>query len=140
MTPERLAQLEQLGTTRGQGLAMIAVHVELCTAVRELMDERDEARKQAGAQAAELNQLRAHECVPTQWAYDAACAALNKHRNRADGLAAVMKEISEKARRFAMVGGPSEMQDALLTLRTVAEHAVEDDQRDRNATPAQVRP
>jgi hypothetical protein len=41
VTPERLAQLEQIGTKRGEGLAMIAVHVELCTAVRTLMDERN---------------------------------------------------------------------------------------------------
>lgn len=68
MTPERIAQLEQLGTTRGQGLAMIAVHVELCTAVRELMGERDAAREGRYFARVEVDELRRDMAALTRWA------------------------------------------------------------------------
>lgn len=34
-----------------------------------------------------------HHCVPTQWAYDQACAALDKHRERADKAAAQVEAV-----------------------------------------------
>lgn len=40
-----------------------------------------------------------HRCTPTQDAYDRACAALEKHRARADQLASVVQRVSEQAYR-----------------------------------------
>lgn len=34
-----------------------------------------------------------HHCVPTQWAYDQACAALDKHRERADKATAQVEAV-----------------------------------------------
>ena len=74
--------------------------------VRRTRDRYREERNNARREVAELEQARdafavaygvelgrarrlqrqidAHECVPTQWAYDQACAALERHRQRAD--------------------------------------------------------
>lgn len=72
----------------------------------------------AGRANRELNERRAHECVPTQHAYDRACAALWKHRGRADALAAVVAEVACVAEKIGYDVDPAGARSALLGLAT----------------------
>lgn len=46
-----------------------------------------------------------NEHAPTQWAYDQACAAIQKHRERADAAEARVKVLSDALKIFAFFGG-----------------------------------
>ena len=68
--------------------AMAGLHEVKMIDIDQLIAEVDRLRAELMVKNGENYTLRrkvdTHECVPTQWAYDQACKALEKHRVRAD--------------------------------------------------------
>ena len=56
--------------------------------IRELLEDAKGNERVVKAGADQIRQLEAH--TPTQWAYDQACKALHKHKDRADKMQAVV--------------------------------------------------
>jgi hypothetical protein len=94
------------------------------TFLTRLIDARLEA-------ALDARGIGNHRCVPTEAAYDAAVAALNKHRERADALADLVDVTATQAERATRhaAGEPGLM----FVLTTVAERLRAAHERDRIA-------
>jgi hypothetical protein len=86
--------------------------------------------------AAVKRQYAEHVCNPTQWAYNAACAALHKHRDRADTAVAVLDEIGDTVFRFGAASDPDAVRDLLVKTQQRAKEAVAVDKRVRETPPA----
>jgi predicted Zn-dependent protease len=128
---ERLSELIvadafETGRIRDGALAerLIRERIEAAAKITRLTQERDEARGDLRKIRAAIAIKGGDEFSPTQWAYDQACAALDKHRDRAETakaevqrLTAALAAETEACRALAQNGGTIELPrnyDAML--------------------------
>ena len=110
-----------------EGPEALGVGEEPRTEAEELREEVERLRAETVRLTEERDLAVAHDRqpYPTQWAYDQACTALEKHRQRADTAAAKWEAVESIIRRAADHGSPSVDVDDLLeaTHNAVQQHA-----------------
>jgi hypothetical protein len=87
---------------------LVAERHTFTSRLAEVEAERDEARTERNAARAEvarfkrcIEQKGGSEHYPTQWAYNQACEAIDKHRARADALQREVEMLREALKPFA---------------------------------------
>lgn len=98
------------------------------TFLTRLIDARVEASLDARG-------IGKHRCVPTEASYDAAVAALNKHRERADVLADLVDVVALQTERMPLDMPPDAYQHMLVSIGSRLRAAQMRDQMARQSLP-----
>ena len=114
---------------------------EVCDLVETELDRlRTELAAANGDKAALQRKVDTHECVPTQWAYDQACKALQEHRARADAAEAKSEDEQRYIRvlRQQITDLRAQVRPAENDLRDLRERAAETAYHDLSTENAEM--